>query len=440
MRNTLIVLLLLLLTGLFSTSAQEDDMVHIRASHFVLDGEAIDVFLNGDLVFSALSFGQISTWLTLSEDIYDIEIVPTGGSLDDAILSGTYNLHEDDWLNLIVFKKGDDLTIQPLMEDLNSVPNGQARIGVFQAVEGLPPVNGFIGGTQMIRLLSFPGELSADSDGYTNVDLTGGSYTVRFANSNSGINYADLGQVTLDAGSAFFVALIGTPEAVTPVTATTEIATAESSVVSVVDTGEGPLKARIANFGIGTTSVDVYLNNDLIVSGLDYPTVTEYVEFEAGLYQVSIVPEGGDIEAALYTDNLPLYENTLTFIAIVGFGQNDRLSVTTALEENKFPQTGEGRISFFQSIPTNEAFALTLNGSNLMRGAVFPNAFPGAGDGYLSTDIIASRYSFTIESDSITLNVGNITMGADRHYLIASIGSVSSPTFVIIPSDIITSE
>ena len=98
------------------------------------------------------------------------------------------------------------------------------------------------------------------------------------------------------------------------------------------------------------------------------------------------------------------------------------------------------RVSFFQAVPSQNLFDLTVDGSTLIQGVAYPNAFEGAGDGYVSADLPAGPYSFSVVSGDITLDVGTITTGAGRTYLIVVGGNESNPVFFFKSADFPASE
>ena len=99
---------------------------------------------------------------------------------------------------------------------------------------------------------------------------------------------------------------------------------------------------------------------------------------------------------------------------------------------------GEARISVFHAIPADVSVDVLAGDDTLIQGLFYPDLFEGTGDGYATVDVVAGVYELSVVAGdgSFTLNAGETTMGAGRHYLIAAINVANDPLFVLKASDI----
>jgi hypothetical protein len=54
----------------------------------------------------------------------------------------------------------------------------------------------------------------------------------------------------------------------------------------------GPAQVRVAHFSPDAPAVDVYVNDDKVLSGVEYKTVSKYLELPAGSYDLAVRPAG----------------------------------------------------------------------------------------------------------------------------------------------------
>lgn len=435
------LLLFLLLLAVVPVLAQDMDSAFVRAAHFSADASTVDVFVNGESTLTGMDFADISDWMEVAAGSYTIDIVPAGGTLADAVLSQAFTVDSQDWATIAVIGEVENNTIafQAIIENLATLPDGLTRIGMFHAVSALDPVTiSDDSGRDLVVGLGYPGTFEG-SDGYTAVDVTPGEYTLTITDSDD-TSLNEIGPTVLGAGRYYFYAAIGTAESSAFVFDVTNIeavmGAAPEEAVTSDDTGTGNLFIRVAHFASDTPEVDIYLNGNLAISNLSYTDITDFIGMGGGVYDVALVPTGAALEDAVFNGEVALFEDTLTLVAVIGLVGDESLDVVTVQEDGSPTGVGEGRIAFFQSIPTDDLFNLTLNDDILLQGLSFPEVFEGAGDGYVSVDIVAAEYSFAIESPSasIELDAGSITTGAGRYYLFVAVGTVDAPNYLLLPS------
>lgn len=442
MRKLLILTLLLLLVSV-PVFAQEGESAFVRAAHFSPDAPVVDVFVNGERTLEGLDFADLSDWMEVPAGSYAVDVVAEGGSASDSLLSGEFDLSAGDWATLTVIGEvdADSLAFQPIVESLGSIPDGLTRIGLFHAVTSFGPVTvSDDTGRDLVVGLAFPGTLEG-GDGYTAENNVAGTYTLTIT-SEDGKTVGEVGPTLLGAGRYYFYAAIGTGENPTFVFDVTDAAGImggeEATALTEADTGTGELTARVAHLVGDAPEVDIYLNGELAVEALAYTEVTEFVPLNGGIYEVAVVPAGGSVDEALATDEIALFEDSVTFIAAIGLVDDGSLNVTAVQETGGAAGVGEARVGFFQSIPTDALFNLTMDDTALVQGVTYPDVFEGAGDGYVSVDIVAEEHSFGIEAPdaAIELDAGTLTMGAGRFYLFIAVGTESAPNYVLIAGDI----
>lgn len=437
MRKWFLVILAMLLIVVPLAAQEESNSIYLRVAHFSVDSTNMDVYVNEALFLEDIPFSDVSSWVELEPGNYNIGIVPTGASISEAVLATNQTLSAGNWATVAIIGESvrETLTIQTIIDDLNNVPAESTFISVFHAITDLAPVTVLAGDIEIASLLSYPRNLT-DSDGYVSNIFLPGDYTFEFQ--NNGTSVLSLETRTLGAGKAYLLAVIGTASNPQYVLISTDIeALTEDEVdpFADIETGNGELLIRVGHFSVSAQAVDVYLNDEVGFQNVQFGDVSDYMEFTAGIYDVTLVPAGEAVENAIYEGQISLVTDTITLIAAVGFVENGSLEVVTATENADAPDPNTSRIAFFQAIPSLELFDLKANDNILIQGLTYPDAFEGAGDGYASVDIVADVYEFVVEGAGNTLNVGNVTTGSGRVYLVVSTGVAVSPIFFLISGD-----
>jgi hypothetical protein len=113
----------------------------IRVVHASPDAPAHDIYVNGSMVVENIGFGASTDFTALpSGDDREIQVVPTGGVVDDAVFDTTVDLGGDNAYDIVVAGMSDDLDAVVENIDLGAVPEGQSRLRFIHAA---PDVDDF---------------------------------------------------------------------------------------------------------------------------------------------------------------------------------------------------------------------------------------------------------------------------------------------------------
>src|SRR5215207_886903 len=63
-----------------------DNNTYLRLAHFSPDTPTVDVYLNDMLAITGLSYLNASAWIPLAPASYSVAVVPTGGSVSEALI------------------------------------------------------------------------------------------------------------------------------------------------------------------------------------------------------------------------------------------------------------------------------------------------------------------------------------------------------------------
>lgn len=235
--------------GAMDDSMQDDSMmaedyVNIRVAHFSPDTPAVDVYVNGEAAITDLSYPNVTDFVTLPAGSYELAVAPAGTSIDDAAIGpAEFDLPANAYITVAAVGslEAGTLTVSVIVEDFSELAADTAHVTVVHAIEGAPAVDVLAGGQAVISDLAFPGSFitpsGAPNDGAFEIDVPAGSYDLSVvASSDNSVQVLDLSGTTLEAGTYYLVAAIGTPDA--PDVALTAIDADTASALSAALAGE----------------------------------------------------------------------------------------------------------------------------------------------------------------------------------------------------------
>jgi hypothetical protein len=155
---TVAVIALLAIAAMPGIGYAQGSQARVRVMHASPDAPAVDIYAGGQRVLSDVPFFAVSGYLTVPAGDLQLQVVPAGGALDDAVIDAT-----------ATFEGGKDYTVAAVgtvaniaavaYEDDNSAPPaGQARVRVIHASPDAPAVDVKVAGTDSAAVegLEFP--------------------------------------------------------------------------------------------------------------------------------------------------------------------------------------------------------------------------------------------------------------------------------------------
>jgi Domain of unknown function (DUF4397) len=136
----------------------------------------------------------------------------------------------------------------------------------------------------------------------------------------------------------------------------------------------GPAQVRVAHFSPDAPAVDVYVNGDRVLSGVEYKTVSDYLELPAGSYELAVRPAG----AAAASD--PVIEATAEVeggnaYTVAAVGALDDIEGQILPDDLSAPAAGKAKVRVIHAAPEVPAVDVAVEGGpTLFEGAEFPAA------------------------------------------------------------------
>lgn len=266
-----VVLVAVVILTMTMVSAQEDTSV--RFVHAVPGAGAVDVYINGTLALSGLSFGEVSTYLSVPAGDHTATVTPNG--MNNPLWEQTISATADSATTFIA-SDGNNLQFDAYLENLGSTNFGFTRLLLIHAIADAPAVDVVLAEPIVLNnALQDAGTALANGmayrTGFGDFDLPAQTYTVNVLPTGSTDVAVERLPLRLSSGTSHIAIVYGTIDQ--PRALLTSAATSGSADDGFV---------RFAHGIVGAPAVDVYVNDTLLVPGLDTAQPSAHIALPAG--------------------------------------------------------------------------------------------------------------------------------------------------------------
>lgn len=468
-------LLVLFLMAIVPVAAQ-DEMASIRFAHLSPDTPAVDIYVNGDVLINNLLFTAVTPFLELPAATYEVVITPAGTSIDDAIInSSEIALEAGSTTTVASVGSIEDGTpgLTVIAEDYSSIDAGNARITVVHSIENESAIDFYGSSILLVQALRYP---EGSGDGAFTRDVPVGRYNfeVNIAESDTTIRVAN--GVEIEAGEFYLIVapgpqsnegelLVVTPEGFSPdgeeIVVSDDAADGEDDEemasdddtadteddeemvsdddMNVVMLDEGTAMLRVAHFSPDASAVDVYINGELFVTGLEFPEVTTFIGLAGADYEVAVTLAGTSSDEAVITPtSITLEEDSHSTVAVVGSLERGTVAATFFEEDFSGLDSATAQITVVHAIEGESALDIVGSSILLIQALSYPDLNAGR-DGAFTREVPAGRYNFeaNVAESATTVRVANgVELEGGQSYLIVALGPQSNEgEFLIVTPD-----
>lgn len=191
---------------------------------------------------------------------------------------------------------------------------------------------------------------------------------------------------------------------------------------------DGDAQVRIVHASPDAPAVDIWVDGDVAVEGLEFGSATDLIALPAGSYDVAVTATGDDLENAVIEATLDLEGGAAYEVAAVGFLDN----IGAQVYPLNLSVIGEGqaRVRVVHASPDAPAVDIALaDGTILIDGLEFPNASD-------SLEVDAGSYDLQVlasGTDTVALDLPGVAFDAGTVYSIYAIGSLDEGTLSALP-------
>ena len=192
---------------------------------------------------------------------------------------------------------------------------------------------------------------------------------------------------------------------------------------------------RVAHFSPDTPAVDVFVDGEAAIEGLEFPNITGWIELPAGVYNIAVAPAGAGIEAAaIGPADFTLEAGNYITVAAIGSLENGTLAPQVLVEDYSELEADFARVSVFHAIEDAPAVDILANGAPVVTELAYPGTMDD-NDGFFVLDVPAGTYDLQVvpqgETEPVVLDLPGTTLESNTNYFVAAVGTLDSPSVAL---------
>ena len=112
---------------------------YIRIAHFAPETDAVDIYINDELVYEGVEYGQIGAWQVVPSGSHTLKITPTNS--DTVAIETTIDAVTNQWRNIFVIGTGENVAVQSSPQVMETELPTTAQISFVNALSTGEGVN-----------------------------------------------------------------------------------------------------------------------------------------------------------------------------------------------------------------------------------------------------------------------------------------------------------
>ena len=289
----------------------------VQVLHGSPDAPAVNVLVDGGEVLSGVDYKTGSGQLSLDEGTYSIQVdgILPGGN---AAVIGPVDLAFDGDTIYTIAAVNEVAAIEPVVISQPDTPvsAGAARLFVLHGSAAAPQVDVFVTTPGADLTASAPVGTFSFRETIGPAEVAAGDYQIRVtaAGDPAAVVY-DSGTVTLNDGDDLTLAAL--PNTKSGPAAVNLVALTGAGSAEILDANT-PARLQVVHASPDAPAVDVRVNGDVLIPGLEFPNATGFVEVAPDTYSVSVTVAGNPGAIAIGPVDLTLEPGVRYSVLAVG--------------------------------------------------------------------------------------------------------------------------
>jgi uncharacterized protein YgiM (DUF1202 family) len=382
----IIALLTLTLVGA-AALAQPADQARVRFVHAIPEATAIDVYINGALSITDLSFGEESLFVFVPSGEHDVTVNETG--TQNQLWQQTATLNPATAVTMIASSTS-PLEFQAFQDDLATLELGKARFTALNVIAGGEPIDVLLSNANPVVVQL------AYNQVYGTLDLPALAYEFGVVTSGGSLEapIVPVDFYALTSGISYTMLVYGTADAA-QVKLLSAAADAPAGDISYV---------RVAHGVPGAPEVDVFINNTLFIPRLAFGSATGYFAVPAGSYDVTL-RSAGNAEESLAEASLDVPGGV--YVTAAAVLSPDGLTIATIGDPVSEIGADAGLVNVANTLADTAIVALTLADGSTAGGDVAAgetttaSVAPASGESSISVTVGDNIIEATLPNDTL---------------------------------------
>ena len=407
MRVISLIFTLILFLVISTVMAQpESSNSRVRFWNVTDDVPAVDIYVDGELVFEDLKPGAFSDFLPIAAGDYELFAVRADEGIEgERFLTTGFSIAPEQWTNAMIFGSiaGNFVGVQMVERNPTNFLNDRVRFDI---------VNSFLQGSFTITLDSEAPE-TLPSGSATTLEISFGTHELVIRDDESGTAIYENHELIIAPFQSYFLTFSRVSGQITPI-----IITVNLSAAIIVN-----------HFVVDMPPVAVRLNGEQVQAVFPYESYDLSVAVRAGDYTLEIVRDNVPEPEVYFTqDNFSLAPGETLSITMIGQLVDDSLKVTIETPStpdysgNAFVMAGKNAvINLYHEISDAPPIDVILSdGTTMIESLAFR-------DGIAVLDLPAGSYDLLItvenDPDTVLFDLPGITFVGGNVYEFLAIGS-----------------
>ncbi|MCE2470603.1 MAG: DUF4397 domain-containing protein [Anaerolineae bacterium] len=402
-----IVILAAILTQIMTAlPATGQESAQIRFVHVDPGSPALDVFVNGELVATDVTYGSATTYMGVQAG--EVELTANLATTSVQLLDKTLSLDAES--TAVILSSRADGTVHLAADDLSELAFGKAR---FSLVNSLDPQASVSLADAIDGLVTQAVLAGGSGEGPHEVDA--GSYEVSLHSTESGTEAASQRfEAALAAGTSHLLIIHGGQDEPQLL-----------SLASATEGGDDSGRIRFVHAVAGAAPLDVRINDQLILPALAFAAPSQHIALPSGPQRIALFVGPAEI----ISEQFDIRAGQMSTLAIMG--SNAGLKMRSFSDSADKVDESSAVVSLINAIPGSVISHLQLEGGAI---AAFNVPFGEAGD---AAKIVPGTQSMTVHLDigddrgAIDVPARHFAGGAYYNLIALAGGAFSAPRLLI---------
>src|ERR687898_2829761 len=192
--------------------------------------------------------------------------------------------------------------------------------------------------------------------------------------------------------------------------------------------GAGQAQVRVAHLAPDAPNVDVYVNDEPVLTDVPYTTISDYLPLPAGTQQVTVYATG-DTSSPVIDVPVKVAAGGAYTIAAVGLVADGSLTAQVYEDDLRAPSAGNAKVRVVHASPdAGPVDVVPRGGDPLVEGLTFPDATPYA-------EVPAGTYTLDVNAagtNQTVLTVPDAALASGGVYSAFAIGTVFADSLQVL--------
>lgn len=182
-------------------------------------------------------------------------------------------------------------------------------------------------------------------------------------------------------------------------------------------------QVRVVHASPDAPSVDVYVDGNRVLSGVEFFTASDYLDLSPGEHRFQVTPAGEAADAAVIDTTATLEAGTAYTVAATGLLED--ISASINVDDLSAPADGQAKVKVYHFSPDAPAVDVKVQGGDTLISSL---AFPDGSD-YL--EVPAGTYDLVVTpagADDVVLDLSGTALAAGNIYSVFATNVLASIT------------